>query len=254
MQKKKLIVANWKMNPRVEREAQERFQKIKRKAETCTKVQTVVCPPFIFLKSLSKMTTNRCALGAQNVFWEKEGAYTGEISPAQLYDSNVSYVILGHSERRALGEVDEIIQKKIKISFEYRMNVILCIGELVRDAHGEYLSVLKNQIKHCLFKIPAKQLTRLTIAYEPVWAIGAHAKSADTPEAFFETAIFIRKVLSDLFGKTIAFHIPILYGGSAHEGNAAGFLNEGGASGLLVGRASLDPREFNEILSIAQKS
>ncbi len=252
MKTKKIIVANWKMNPRTMREACGIFQKIKRKAETLTRVETVVCPPFIFLKKNNKKVTRACALGAQNVFWQSEGAYTGEISPAQLYAAGASYVILGHSERRALGETDEIIQKKIRVALEYRLNVILCIGELLRDIHGEYLSVLKNQLKHGLSKIPVKLLTRLIIAYEPVWAIGIAAKSADTPEAFFETAIFIRKVLSDLFGKKFAFNVPILYGGSVSAHNAEGFLKDGGASGLLVGRASLEPQEFNEILDIAQ--
>ncbi|MDP3725920.1 MAG: triose-phosphate isomerase [bacterium] len=254
MNKKKIIVANWKMHPRTLSEARENFQKIKRKADTLTKVATVVCPPFIFLDLLSKKATSKCALGAQDVFWQVEGAYTGEISPAQLSAMNVSYVILGHSERRALGETDEIIQKKVKASLEYRLNVILCIGEHERDARGQYLSFLKDQIKKCLFKIPGKHLERLIIAYEPIWAIGAKAKSADTSESFFETAIFIRKVLSDMFGKTTAFNVPILYGGSVNEYNAEGFLKDGNAAGLLVGCASLDPEEFNEILKIAQRT
>ncbi len=250
--KNKIIVANWKMNPRTLTEARNNFQKIKRKTNFLTKAQAVICPPFIFLDSLSKKATSRCALGAQDVFWHKDGPYTGEISPAQLHALDVSYVILGHSERRALGETDEIIREKIKVSLEYRLNVILCIGERERDARGQYLSFLKEQIKKCLFKIPGKHMARLIVAYEPIWAVGVKAKSADTPESFFETAIFIRKVLSDLFGKTIAFHVPILYGGSVNEYNAESFLKDGDAAGLLVGRASLDPEEFNEILKIAQ--
>ena len=254
MNNKKLIVANWKMNPRTLFEANTYFGKIKRKANALTRVQTVICPPFLFLDSLSKKATRTCALGAQNAFFETEGAHTGEISPAQLYALNVSYVILGHSERRALGETDELIREKIMASLMYRLNVILCVGEKERDATGQYLSFLKDQIKKSLSKIPAKQLTRLIIAYEPIWAVGAKAKSSDTPESFFEVAIFIRKILSDLFGKSFAFHVPILYGGSVNRHNAGEFLKEGAVAGLLIGRASLDSEEFNEILKIAQQS
>ncbi|MBI2048257.1 MAG: triosephosphate isomerase [Parcubacteria group bacterium] len=257
MKSKKIIVANWKMNPRTPREARSIFQKIKRTANALTGVRTIICPPFVFLGTLHSHATTVCALGAQDVFWKNTkggvGAYTGKVSPAQLYSLGVSHVILGHSEQRALGETNETIQKKIKASFEYRLNVILCVGEIERDSRGYYLSFLKDEIKKSLGKISGKELKRLLIAYEPIWAVGAHAKRADTPEALLEIVIFIRKVLSDIYGKSIAFKIPILYGGSVDAGNAHAFLKNGGVQGLLVGRASLNPREFNEILKIAQR-
>tara|TARA_Y100000031_G_scaffold111703_2_gene123188 strand:+ start:1319 stop:2095 length:777 start_codon:yes stop_codon:yes gene_type:complete len=252
MKIKRIIVANWKMNPRTTQEARKNFLHVKKTAEKLTKVQTVITPPFIFLESFSKETSRRCALGAQDVFWKKEGSYTGEISPAQLYDLNVTHVILGHSERRRLGESDEIIRDKIKAALEYRLNVILCIGESERDTEGHYLAFLKNEIKKSLERIPKKQLARLIVAYEPIWAVGAKAKFADTPESLFETSIFIRKILSDTFSKKIAFQVPILYGGSVTEHNAENFLKNGGVDGLLVGRASLDFKEFSKILKIAQ--
>ncbi len=250
---KKIIVANWKMNPKTLREARKNFLHIKKTAEKLTKVQTVICPPFIFLEPISKETSRKCMLGAQDVFWKKEGAYTGEISPAQLYNLNVSHVILGHSERRRLGETDEIVRDKIKAAFEYRLNVILCIGESKRDEEGHYLAFLKNEIKKSLERIPKKQLARIIIAYEPIWAVGAEAKFADTPETLLEISIFIRKILSDTFSKKIAFQVPILYGGSVTEHNAKDFLKNGGVDGLLIGRASLDHHEFNKILKIAQR-
>lgn len=254
MKNKKIIVANWKMNPRTAREATALFQKIKREAEALARVETVVCPPFVFLDTLSKKAARRCALGAQDVFWEAHGAYTGEVSPAQLRGLDVSYVILGHSERRALGETSEIIQKKLKLALAYRLNVILCVGESDRDSRGRYLSFLKEEIKKSIGKIKTNDLHRLIIAYEPIWAVGVKVKKADTPAALFEVVIFIRKVLSDLFNSSAAFRIPVLYGGSVSSLNARGFLVEGGASGLLVGRASLEPNEFNAILEIAQVS
>ncbi|MBI2109068.1 MAG: triose-phosphate isomerase [Parcubacteria group bacterium] len=253
MKTKQLIVANWKMNPRTPKEARALFQSTKRTAGHLTKVQTVVCPPAVFLGLFSPLVSRNCFLGAQDMFWEKEGAYTGKISPAQLHALNVSYVILGHSEERALGETNEDIQKKIRAAFEYRLNAILCIGEKERDHEGHYLSFLKEQIKKSLGKIPGKELGRLIIAYEPIWAIGALAKKADTPRALLEIVIFIRKVLSDMYDKSIAFQISILYGGSVNAQNAEAFLKDGGVNGLLVGRASLDTKEFTEILKITKQ-
>ena len=181
------------------------------------------------------------------------GAYTGKISPAQIYALGVSYVILGHSEQRALGETSEMIQKKIKAALAYRLNVILCIGEKERDVRGHYLSVLKDEIKKSLGKIHSRDMRRLIIAYEPLWAIGAEAKRADTPDALFEIVIFIRKVLSDIYNKTVAFQVPVLYGGSVNAENAEAFLRGSGINGFLVGRASLDSKEFGEILKTAQR-
>ncbi len=255
--KNKIIVANWKMNPRTLSEARAIFHSVKRTARGLSRVQTIICPPFIFLDSLASKKTNAYALGAQDAFWENTsaggGAYTGEISPAQLSALGVSYVILGHSERRALGETDEMIQKKLKAAIEYRLTVILCIGEKERDARGEYLMFLKDELKKSIGKISTQDFRRLIVAYEPIWAVGAKAKKADTPEALLETVIFIRKVLNDIYGAPVAFQVPILYGGSVHMHNARAFMADGGVSGLLVGRASLDPKEFSEILKRAQE-
>jgi triosephosphate isomerase len=255
MQKKKrLIIGNWKMNPWKAEDARKIFDGVKKEAGKLAHVQTVVCPPFVFLSDLAKKSSgHRAVLGAQDVFSEMEGAYTGEISPLMLSDVGAKYVIIGHSERRALGETDEIINKKILTALKMGLMVVLCVGERDRDAGSEYFSFIKNQIETALAKVPKRSLANVVIAYEPVWAIGAKATSADTPADFLEITIFIRKTLSDMFDRTSAHSVPVLYGGSVNEENAESFLKEGEADGLLVGRASLDPKKFITILKIAEK-
>lgn len=184
-------------------------------------------------------------------FWEQDGAYTGEISPTQLLRLDVNHVILGHSERRALGESDKVVNHKVRTCFKNNLRVILCVGETERDKDGEYLRFVREEMKNSLARVSRKDLPKLIIAYEPIWAVGSRGRRADTPEELFEMIIFIRKTLSDIFGKRHAMDLPILYGGSADENNAEGFLREGGASGLLVGRASLDSGQFGHILKIA---
>jgi len=254
---KKLIIANWKMNPRTLDDARELFSKTKRVAQTLRRVKTVVCPPFVFIGTLvGRVSSTKCVLGAQDVFWENPsvggGAYTGEISAHQLAALDTNYVIIGHSERRALGETDEIVNKKTRAALAQNLSIILCIGESERDEDGEYLHFVREEIRASLVKVSKKDLVKLTVAYEPIWAVGAGAKRADTPEELLEMAIFIRKTLSDLFGKKEAHAVPILYGGSVGEKNTGAFLRGGGVQGLLVGRASLNAKTFSAILKIAE--
>ena len=254
---KKIIVANWKTNPRSLKEAKEIFNGIKKAASKLTRVEAVVCPPFVFLSeivrhSVSNRRTPSVRLGAQNVFYEKKGAYTGEISPVMLKDFGVKYIIIGHSERRALGEADETVNKKIKSALEEGFKVILCIGERERDLDGEYLNFLKMQINEGLKGVSKKLLNNLLIAYEPVWAISSNAGAqADNPESVMQIAIFIRRELLPLIGNQAARNIPILYGGSVNPENAGDFLERTGMQGLLVGGQSLIPKNFGEILKLA---
>jgi triosephosphate isomerase len=255
MQKKKrLIVGNWKMNPWKIEDARKIFDGVKKEAGKLSHVQTVVCPPFVFLSDLSKRVSgHRVVLGAQDMFPEMEGAYTGEVSPLMISSVGAKYVIIGHSERRALGESDEMINKKILAALKMGLVAVLCVGEKGRDAGSEYFSFIKNQIETALAKVQKRSLANIVIAYEPIWAIGVKATGADTPSDFVEITIFIRKTLSDMFDRSMAHSVPVLYGGSVNEGNAESFLKEGEADGLLVGRASLDPKKFITILKIAEK-
>lgn len=249
--KKFLIVANWKMAPETPARAKALFAGIKKVAVRLPDAQTVVCTPALYLSATGFAVSKNVALGAQDVSYEKDGAHTGEISARMLKSANILYVIIGHSERRARGETDDIIAKKVVSALKAKLTVILCVGEMERDPHGEFFSFIENQIRLSLAGVSKKDIERVIIAYEPVWAIGEKAKEADTPEGTLETALFIRKTLAARFGKEKALAMPILYGGSVRPNNANSFLARGGVQGLLVGRASLDVRTFAEILKSA---
>ena len=247
------IVANWKMNPTSLREAKVLFGIAKKRANRLKKVKTIICPPSIFLSSLgeTKISSSTLVLGGQDAFWLQEGPYTGQVSPEMIKSAGARYIILGHSEKRALGDTDELIQSKIKACLRIGLKVILCIGEKERDDQGEYLKYLTDQLTNSLTGIKKSDLANLLIAYEPLWAIGQGAKGSDTPAEFRHNAIFIKKVLSQLFGQTKGRLVPVLYGGSVNVNNAKSFLLEGEADGLLVGRESLIPSRFGEILKQA---
>jgi triosephosphate isomerase len=249
MKAKKLIVGNWKANPESLREAKEIFNPIKKAAGKFKNVETVICPPAVWIGGLA--SGKGLALGGQDAFWELSGAYTGQLGPTMIRNAGATYVIIAHSEARTLGDTDNIVNAKVRLALKHDLKVILCVGEKERDSKGKYLEVLRGQIESALAGIPKVVAKRIILAYEPIWAIGAAAKGVDTPAGFLEQAIFIRKVLAGIIGKASALETQILYGGSANADNAGGFLGEGGASGLLVGRASLSPESFIKILKVA---
>lgn len=253
---KNIIVANWKMNPQTIKEAKRIFNGIKKTADKLNKVETVVCPPFVYLFPLGNWIStwkSSFQVGAQDVFWQDKGSYTGEISAKMLKDSGVKYAIIGHSERREIfEETNEIVNKKIKVALKEGLKVILCVGEKERDLKGKHLLFIKEEIKKGLKGIERKFLKNLIIAYEPIWAIGKSSKSADTPDDVSNMIFFIKKVLEEITEKEIAARVPILYGGSVNPENAESFLRCG-AQGLLVGHESLIPKDFNKILKIAEK-
>jgi triosephosphate isomerase len=212
---KPLIVANWKMNPQTLAEARALLRSVK----NIKKAKVVICPPFVFLSVLR-------AGGAQDVFWENSGAYTGEISPLMLKNMGAEYVIVGHSERRKyFKETDETVNKKIKAVLGAKLRPILCIDKIA-------------QIKPALKGVPKKQLKRLVVAYEPLFAIGTGRPCSW--EKARRMKLSIRKILGS---KT-----PVLYGGSVNAQNAKGYLQEAGFQGLLVGGASLKAKEFIDII------
>lgn len=244
---KKLIIANWKMNPKTPREAEILSRGISVAAKIAKNAEVVIAPPFIHLHEVRGVK-----LGSQDVFWENSGAYTGETSPLQLKAYGVRLVIVGHSERRVLGETNKEINKKIKAVLESGMRAVLCVGETEKKKEVAFPAVIQEELKEGLQNIKKSFLKNLVVVYEPIWAISTHGR-ADTPKNVFEMSILIRRELLKMFGKKIAFSIPILYGGSVDEKNAADFVKLGKVDGLLVGAASLNAKKFSEIIRKVSK-
>ncbi len=247
MKNKKIIIANWKMNPSSLKEAIQL-------AKASDKTGAVVCAPFIYLKEIKKVI-KKAKLGAQDVFTEESGAFTGEISAHMLYDIGARYVIIGHSERRAMGESNELINRKIKSALSAGLVPVLCVGEKERDESHGYFNIVKNQAEECLSGINKSIVSKVIIAYEPVWALSTTVARHDaTASDSQEMSIFIKKILTALFSPQIAQEIKILYGGSVNEKDIEDFLKYGGVDGALVGRASLDPKKFQQIIKICEAS
>jgi len=249
----KIIVGNWKMNPVTLGEAKRTLGAIKKMVGQARRTKVLICAPAIYLAELKKMTlsSSKLELGAQDCHFQDQGAQTGGTSAYMIRDLGVRTTIIGHSERRASGDTDEIINQKIRTALTAGLRIILCLGEATRDNHGEYLATLQTQLEKALASFPARQVDKLIIAYEPIWAIGKNATSVETPEGFLSNKIFIRKIVSRIIGKKKALSLPVLYGGSVSALNAGDFLNAGQADGLLVGRDSLNPKNFAEIIKIA---
>jgi triosephosphate isomerase len=250
--KKKIIIANWKMNPITYKDAEKLFVGADKSTRSFKKTEIVICPPFVYLGKLKKLSKN-IALGAQDVFGKDVGAYTGEISPYMLKDIGVKYVIVGHSERRAMGETNIDINKKIRVSINAGLTPVLCVGEEVREADHGYFNIVKVQLEECLKGVPKDVISKVIIAYEPVWAISTTVNRHDaTPADSLEMSLFIKKILSDISSQQSIKNSRVLYGGSVNERDAGEFLKNGGVDGLLVGRASLDVKKFTEIVKIAE--
>ncbi len=217
------------------------------------KVTIVLAPPFLYTQVISEpIKKSSIKLGAQNVFWEKAGAYTGEISAEQLKSSGAAFVILGHSERRALGETNSEVRNKLKAVVRSGMKAILCVGEKEKRHDEAFPRMVKEELTEALSKIKKQFFKNIILAYEPIWAIGTGQH--DTPEDVFEMSILIRKEILKLVGKKWAFRIPILYGGSVDEKNAADFIKNGRVDGLLVGGASLNAKKFVKIVEAVSHS
>ena len=194
-------------------------------------------------------------MGAQDAYVGDVGAFTGEVSTEMLYNLGARYVILGHSERRMLGENNTDINKKLKSGLSASLTPVLCVGETNRDDNHEYFNFVKNQIIECLNGINKNLFSKIIIAYEPVWAISTTKERRDaTALDSSEMVIYIRRVLTDLSSPDIANNVRILYGGSVSSKDASDFMTNGGVDGLLVGRASLDAKKFVEIIKIAENT
>jgi len=245
-----LIVANWKMYKTVP-ECVDFVQEFLPLIETVQSIDVVLSPPFTALAPVAKaLEGSPVALGAQNMHWEEDGAFTGEISPIQLRDAGCSYVIIGHSERRQyFGESDGEVSRKICSALQEGIIPILCIGETLGEReYGKAFEVVERQFRGGTDGVMLETGTELVVAYEPVWAIGT-GKTA-TPEEAQEVHHFIRGLVSNIFGKELAPYVRILYGGSVKRENTKLLMEMEDIDGALVGGASLEPESFAEMIKV----
>ncbi len=248
-----VIAGNWKMH-KTNSEAMQLANQVRIKTMDITKTRIIICPPFTALAPVYEIIgDSRIHLGAQNMYWEKEGAFTGEISAGMIKSTGADYVIIGHSERRQyFGETDETVNKKVKAALENGLKPIVCVGETLEEREANItLKVVGRQIRGAFAGLNAEQMARIIVAYEPVWAIGT-GKTA-TPEQAQEVHQEIRKLIAELFGDSLAEKITIQYGGSVKPANAESLLSQADIDGALVGGACLKADSFAEIIHIAEK-
>src|SRR3989475_12996586 len=248
MPRKKLIAANWKMYKTPD-QAREFFRDFLPLVQGHDRDEIVVCPTFLAIADGVKAT--RCtntAVGAQDVHWEKEGAFAGEINASMLVAVGCTHVIIGHSERRQyFGETDDTVNLKLKAALEAGLTPIVCVGEVLEEREaGLTEDVLRRQCLRAFHAISAKKASRLVVAYEPVWAIGT-GKTA-TPQLAAEAHLLIRGEAAKAFGEEFSKRVRILYGGSVKPENVKGLMAQEEIDGALVGGASLDPKSFAAIV------
>ncbi|MBW1958139.1 MAG: triose-phosphate isomerase [Deltaproteobacteria bacterium] len=244
-----LIAGNWKMFKTCPEAIETAAQLVKLLAGAREDIDVMIAPSFTALAPVSDVIKGSCvSLGAQNIFWEAQGAFTGEISPAMLVSAGCKYVIIGHSERRQyFNETDETVNKRIQAAVNNNLIPVMCVGESEKERESKNtFSVLDKQVKKGLEEFSPDDLERLVIAYEPVWAIGT-GKTATSDQAQ-EAHQFLRSVFEKSFGNTLAKSIRILYGGSVKPNNIAELMAMPDVDGALVGGASLDPETFSNIV------
>jgi triosephosphate isomerase len=243
------IAGNWKMFKTVQ-ESVVFVKELRSVVHNVTDVEIIVAPPFTAVHAVAEATRNtNIGVAAQDVYWEREGAFTGEIAPAMIKEAGAEYVIIGHSERRRLfGETDATVNRKVVAALGARLTPIVCIGEtLEQRERDETLAVLDRQIKDGLDQLAAEQIAELVVAYEPVWAIGT-GRTATAAQAG-EAHAHIRQRLRQWFGAGAADHCHVIYGGSVKPDNIRELIAEPDVDGALVGGASLDVRTFGEIVT-----
>lgn len=244
---KTLLIANWKMNPPTFKEAKTLLDATRKAGDKAKQVSIVLAPPSIYLRQLRLLYKGkRIAFCAQSANAEPSGAFTGDVSLTQVRDAKASYVLVGHAERRSAGETNADTKKKVAAALALGMTPVLCIGETERTNSGEHFAVVAEQLKAGLDAVQKPLIKKVLIAYEPVWAIGASRPML--PRDMHEMAIFIRKTVVGIHGD-IGMQMKILYGGSIDETSAAAMCQEGDVEGLLVGRASSDPRKMPALIS-----
>lgn len=248
--KKRHVIGNWKRYVETPEAAKDLAKKLRKRASEFKNVEIAVAPAYPFIPLVAealKGTTMRTGAQAASPF--TGGAHTGEVSALMLKKIGATFSIVGHSERRAAGEADGHVREELAMTLEAGLKAILCVGESSRDAEsGSHFSVIAHQLTSALADLPKSALLRLTIAYEPVWAIGKSATDAMKGAELRETVIFIRKTLADLVSRETALKIPIVYGGSVEPSNAYALVAEGDINGFLVGHESAKFDDFMEIL------
>jgi len=251
--RKKIVAGNWKMNLDYQ-EGLSLFSEIVNmvKDEVRGEQKVVVCSPFIHIHSLVGLSKDayNVSVGAQNIYQEEVGAYTGEVSAKQVASVEAEYVILGHSERRAyFHESDAQLARKVDIALKHQLTPIFCIGETKSEREsGNFFEVIKEQLQKGLFHLSAADFSKIVLAYEPVWAIGTGLTA--TPEQAQEVHAFIRQVIAEQYGQETANESSILYGGSCNPKNASDLFSQADIDGGLIGGASLKSRDFVDIIKV----
>lgn len=246
--RKNIIAGNWKMYKTAE-EAKDFAEAIKEASSTNEQVEAVICPPAPYLSTLVELTEGTIVnIGAQTMHDEKEGAFTGEVSPAMLQSIGVNYVIIGHSERRQyFNETDESVNRKVHAAFEFNMTPIVCVGESLEERESDTtVEVVANQVKKALKSVDSDNAAKAVIAYEPIWAIGT-GKTATSDDAN-EVCGAIRSTVEELYGAEVANAVRIQYGGSVNPDNIVELLSKEHIDGALVGGASLQPESFMKLV------
>ena len=252
--KKFIIAANWKMNPQTKEEAKKLFSTYKKLAKKYPTYVFTTTVPTVFLETLSKTSSKIVNLhvGAENIYIHDQGSYTGAISVPMVKDSGAELTLIGHSERRNLFKVsNELISKKIEQCVSHKLPMVVCFGEKKRDEKGVYVEELEKQLSHItqIFKENPRKVSLLTLAYEPVWAIGADAKRPVTEEELFSTILLIKNIISKQLGDTVAKKVKILYGGSVNPTNAKALSQTPGVDGFLIGRAGLTGEVITQLVN-----
>ena len=248
----KFVIGNWKMHT-TSVEAEQLAKCIIDGFDRSEDVTVILCPPFPYLALVGDMLKGtQIALGAQNMYPDKEGAFTGEVSPTMLLDLGCKYVILGHSERRhKLGESDAFINQKVECALSAGLNAILCVGETLEQRNAKQTqAVLDSQLSQGLANVPPEFFSRLSVAYEPVWAIG-NSLHHENPQQAQDALLLIRKKLSQICGDLRAQQMIVQYGGSVEPENATAYLGQHDIDGVLIGGASLKADKFLAIVHAA---
>lgn len=238
------------MNPDTLRKAKDLYSVYTKATKGLKSAEVVVCAPVVYLHPFHALKgASRLSLGAQDVFEKVEGSYTGEVNVRMLKDAGVTHVIAGHSERRARGETSARVNEKVKTIVQAGLHAIVCIGESERDSHGKFYRKLQQELEETLSGLEEKYFKKIIIAYEPLWAIGKSTDEAMDGERMYEMNIFIQKALTDIFGKSSAGKVRIVYGGSVNGSNIEDIVSAGQVDGVLVGRASLDKKQLKDMLT-----